>query len=32
MLMMGMNIGIKEAQYHNTMLKASQEHPGDQVV
>ena len=28
-LMMGINEGVKEAHYHTTILKASQEHPGD---
>ena len=30
--MMGIDRSIKEAQNHNTILKASQEHPGDQVM
>ena len=30
-LMMGINKGVKEAHDHDTILKASQEHPGDQV-
>ena len=31
-LMMGINKGVKEAHHHNTIVKASQEHPGDQVM
>ena len=31
-LMMGINKGAKEAHHHNTILKASQEHAGDQVM
>ena len=31
-LMMGINKGAKEAHHHNTILKASQEHSGDQVM
>ena len=30
--MMGIDKCVKEAQNHHTMLKAPQEHPGDQVV
>ena len=30
--MVGIDRSIKEAQNHNTILKAPQEHPGDQVV
>ena len=29
---MGIDKCVKEAQNHNTILKAPQEHPGDQVV
>ena len=31
-LMMGTNKGVKEAHYHDSMLKNSQEHSGDQVM
>ena len=31
-LMMGLNKRVKEAHHHNTTLKASQEHPGDEVM
>ena len=31
-LMMGIDTSIKEAQNHNTIMKASQEHLGDQVM
>ena len=32
MFMMGIKKSIKEAQYHDSILKASQEHSGDQVM
>ena len=32
MQVIGINKGDKEAHHHNTKLKASQEHPGDQVM
>ena len=32
MLMMSINKGVKEAHHHNPILKASQKHPGDQIV
>ena len=32
MLMMGINESVKETQYHNSIWKASQKHPTDQVV
>ena len=31
-LMMGIDKGVKEAHYHNSMLKALQEQTSDQVV
>ena len=31
-LMMGINESVKETQHNNTILKALQEHPGDQVM
>ena len=31
-LMMGINKGVKETHYHNSMLKALQEQTSDQVV
>ena len=31
-LMMSINKGVKETHHHNTTLKASQEHSGDQVI
>ena len=30
--MMGKNKGVNKAHHHNPLLKASQEHPGDQVM
>ena len=30
--MMGINKGVKEAHYHDSILKAPQEHSSDQVV
>ena len=30
--MMSINNGVKEAHYHDSILKAPQEHSGDQVV
>ena len=30
--MMGLNKGVKEAHHHHAKLKASQEHPSDQVM
>ena len=32
MQVMGINKGVKEAHHHSTKLKASQEHPGNQVM
>ena len=32
MLLMGINKGIDEAQYHDSILKASHKHTGEQVM